>query len=107
MIQAPWAAAEQELAAEWGRESLYGRNVRLFTATSLNALLKQASLSVVAHRGVRVFSDYLPPQISRSEEYRRIFELERKLGMRPDFAAVARYKHVLATRAGALRDNKR
>jgi S-adenosylmethionine-dependent methyltransferase len=101
------AAAEQGLMAEWGRESLYGGNVRLFTATSLYALLKQASLSVVADRGVRVFSDYLPPHISRSDEYQRIFELERKLGKRSDFARVARYTHVLATCAGAVRENER
>jgi hypothetical protein len=75
--------------------------------TSLNALLKQAPLSMVADRGVRLFSDYLPPQISRSEEYRRIFELERNLGRRPDFAAVARHTHVLATCAAAVRDNER
>jgi hypothetical protein len=59
-------------------------------------MTKGASLAVAAERGVRVISDYLPPQISRREEYERIFELERKLGSRPEFAAVARYMQIIA-----------
>ncbi|HEV7551492.1 MAG TPA: methyltransferase domain-containing protein [Candidatus Angelobacter sp.] len=90
------AATEHNLTAEWGHESLYGGRVRLFTAGSLQAMLKAASLTVTAKRGVRVVSDYLPPQVSRSAEYERIFELERKLGRRPEFAAVARYTQHLS-----------
>jgi S-adenosylmethionine-dependent methyltransferase len=91
-------AAENNLAAEWGRESLYGGPVRLFTAQSLQAMLRDSSLAVFAERGIRVLSDYLPPQVSRSDEYQRILELERKLGTRPEFAAVARYTHCVAHR---------
>jgi S-adenosylmethionine-dependent methyltransferase len=94
------AAAEHNLTAEWGHESLYGGKVRLFTAESLRAMLVAASFAVTAERGVRVVSDYLPPRISRHDEYERILELERKLGARPEFAAVARYTHCLARRAG-------
>jgi len=90
------AAAEHNLTAEWGHESLYGGRVRLFAAESLQAMLKAASLTVTAERGVRVVSDYLPPQVSRSADYERIFELERKLGRRPEFAAVARYTQHLS-----------
>ena len=93
------AAAERNLAAEWGEESLYGGRVRLFTPESLHALLKAASLSAVAERGVRVVSDYLPSQIPSGAEYEGIFELERKLGRRREFTAVARYTHCLAHRA--------
>ena len=100
-------SAEHNLTAEWGQESLYGGSVRLFTPASLRAMLRAASLRVIAERGVRVISDYLPPQISRSAEYRRIFELERKLGSRPEFAAVARYTHYLARCAGALMEKER
>src|ERR1700731_3652426 len=89
-------AAERNLTAAWGYESLFGGRVRLFTLDSLQAMTKGASLAVTAERGVRVISDYLPPQISRNEEYERIFELERKLGSRPEFAAVARYIQVIA-----------
>jgi S-adenosylmethionine-dependent methyltransferase len=96
------AAAEHNLTAEWGHESLYGGRVRLFTAESLQAVLLESSLAVAAERGVRVMSDYLPQRISRSDEYERIFELERKLGRRPEFAAVARYTHFLAHRAGSV-----
>ena len=74
--------------------------MRLFTAESLQAMLLESSLAVTAERGVRVMSDYLPPRVSRNDEYERILELERKLGRRPEFAAVARYTHCLAHRAG-------
>lgn len=94
------AATEHSLTAEWGDESLYGGKVRLFTEESRQAMLAEASLAVTAERGVRVVSDYLPPRVSRNDEYERIFELERKLGKRPEFAAVARYTQCLAHRAG-------
>ena len=90
------AAAEHNLTAEWGHEALYGGRVRLFTAESLQAMLVESSLAVTAERGVRVLSDYLPSRVSRNDEYERIFELERKLGRRPEFAAVARYTQCLA-----------
>jgi S-adenosylmethionine-dependent methyltransferase len=96
------AATEHNLTAEWGHESLYGGMVRLFTAERLQAILLESALTVTAERGVRVVSDYLPANISRSDEYDRIFELERKLGRRPEFAAVARYTHCLAHRAGQV-----
>jgi S-adenosylmethionine-dependent methyltransferase len=96
------AATEHNLDAEWGHESLYGGRVRLFTAESLQAMLLESSLTVTAERGVRVVSDYLPRRISRTDEYDRIFELERKVGRRPEFAAVSRYRQVLAHRAGSV-----
>ncbi len=89
-------AAERNLTVVWGNESLFGGSVRLFTLDGLQAIMKGASLAVAAERGVRVISDYLPPQISRREEYERIFALERKLGSRPEFAAVARYIQIIA-----------
>ncbi|MGC1449380.1 MAG: methyltransferase domain-containing protein [Candidatus Sulfotelmatobacter sp.] len=96
------SATEHNLTAEWGHEFLYGGRVRLFTAESLQAMVLESSLAVTAERGVRVISDYLPQKISRSDEYERIFELERKLGRRPEFAAVARYTHFLAQRTGPV-----
>ena len=93
------AAAGRNLTAEWGDESLYGGSVRLFTPESLRAMLKAASLARTAERGVRVISDYLPAGVSRSTEYERIFSLERELGRRPEFAAIARYTQYLARRA--------
>ena len=96
------AASEHNLTAEWGNESLYGGRVRLFTPESLQAMLLESSLAVTVERGVRVLSDYLPPRVSRTDDYKQIFELERKLGRRPEFAAVARYTHCLAHRAGPV-----
>jgi S-adenosylmethionine-dependent methyltransferase len=89
-------AAEKALTTEWGQESLYGGRVRQFASDSLRAMLTEASLDIIAWRGVRVVADYLPPRISRSAEYQRIFELERKLGGRSEFAAVARYTQCFA-----------
>jgi S-adenosylmethionine-dependent methyltransferase len=96
------AAAERNLTAEWGHESLYGGSARLFAAVSLQDMLAAASFLVTAERGVRVVSDYLPQKVSRNDDYERIFELERKLGTRPEFAAVARYTHCLAHRVGPV-----
>jgi S-adenosylmethionine-dependent methyltransferase len=89
-------AAENGLTAEWGQESLYGGKVRLFTPDSLRAMLAQALLVAIAERGVRVLADYLPSRISRSADYQRIFELERLLGSRAEYAAVSRYTQCLA-----------
>jgi hypothetical protein len=61
-------------------------------------MLTSESLEWIAQRGVRVVADYLPPNISRTAQYGRIFELERRLGARPEFAAIARYTHCLARR---------
>jgi S-adenosylmethionine-dependent methyltransferase len=96
------AAAENNLTAEWGNEALYGGRVRLFTPVMTRAMLKAASLEVIAERGVRVMADYLSPRVSLSAEYERVFALERKLGSQPDFAAVSRYTHYLARRAGPV-----
>jgi S-adenosylmethionine-dependent methyltransferase len=90
------AVAENNLTAEWGQESLYGGRVRLFTSDSVRAMVTYASLASIAERGVRVLADYLPPSVSRSADYERIFELERKLGSRSEYAAVARYTQCLA-----------
>jgi S-adenosylmethionine-dependent methyltransferase len=91
------AAAERNLAADWGEESLYRGRVRLFTSEALEAILKDASLTINARRGVRVIADYLPAQISRLAEYERIFALEQKLGKRLEYFGIARYMHCLAS----------
>ncbi|PYX08925.1 MAG: SAM-dependent methyltransferase [Acidobacteria bacterium] len=100
------AAAEDNLTAEWGNESLYGGRVRLFTPDTLQAALKAPSLAVIFERGVRVIADYLAPRISRTAEYGRILELERKLGKRPEFSGVARYTHCLAYRSGPVIEDR-
>jgi S-adenosylmethionine-dependent methyltransferase len=105
LLNGDLAAAERNLTAEWGDESLYESRVRLFTAGSLQAMLLESSLAATAERGVRVLSDYLPPTVSRTDEYERIFELERELGRRAEFTAVARYTHSLAHRAGPVVKN--
>jgi S-adenosylmethionine-dependent methyltransferase len=100
------AAAEKNLTAEWGQESLYGGEVRLFTERCLGDMLSAASLVLTAERGVRVLADYLPAKISRSDDYQRIFQLERKLSSRREFVAVARYMQHLARRADPVAKNQ-
>lgn len=85
------AAADDALTSDWGQESLYGGKVRLFALDKMRKLMKAALLKVIAERGVRIIADYLPPKVSRSEEYERILELEGKLGRRAEFVASARY----------------
>jgi S-adenosylmethionine-dependent methyltransferase len=102
LLSADLAAAERNLEAEWGTESLFAGPVRLFTAEILETLLRRASLEVITKRGVRVVSDYLHPQICREAAYQHIFELESKLGRREEFAAIARYSHYLLRRSRLL-----
>jgi len=90
--------AANNLTAECGNEALYGGKVRLFTPEATRSMLRAASLEVIAERGVRVMADYLSPRVSLSDEYDRVFALERQLGSRPDFSAIARYTHIIAHR---------
>lgn len=99
------AEAENVLTSEWGHESLYGGRVRLFTLDKLRKMLEAASFRVIAERGVRVITDYLPPQVRRDEQYERIFEIECKLGNRTEFAGVARYIHCLASPVSSREDD--
>jgi S-adenosylmethionine-dependent methyltransferase len=99
------AAAQNGVTAEWGQEALYGGRVRLFTPDSLRSMLSEASLATIAVRGVRVLADYLPPRVSRTADYERIFELERKLACRPEYAAVSRYTHCLARCLSSLAED--
>lgn len=89
------AAADDALTSEWGQESLYSGKVRMFTLEKIRELVKAAALRIILERGVRVVSDYLPSKVSRSEEYGRILDLERKLGRRSEFVAAARYIQVM------------
>lgn len=99
------AAAEKNLSAEWGTESLYGGKVRLLTLDQVRTMLTATSFDIMAERGVRVIVDYLPPNVSRTDCYEQILGLERKLGSRTEFAAAARYVHCLARRANqAIKD---
>lgn len=94
------AVAERTLDSDCGRESLYGGKVRLFTPETLESMINDAALTVAVRRGVRAITDYLPPSISRSAEYDRIFALERRLGNRAEFFGIARYmQHLLRSTA--------
>jgi S-adenosylmethionine-dependent methyltransferase len=96
-----WNLAVANLTAETVVDSLYSEPVRVFNLAEVRDLLTQASLEVVAEHGVRVFFDYLGLENLTDEAYPRIFKLESALGVRPEFAAIARYIQVIARRSCA------
>jgi len=96
-----WKLATANLTAETMVDSLYGEPVRVFALAEVRDLLGRAGLEVVAEHGVRVFSDYLDLENLAEAAYSQIFELESELGVRPEFAAIARYIQVIARRSCA------
>ena len=92
--------AVANLTAETVADSLYDEPVRVFAVAEVGDLLAQARLEVVAEHGVRVFSDYVDLENLAGAVFAEIFELELALGMRPEFAAIARYIQVIARRSG-------
>jgi cystathionine beta-lyase family protein involved in aluminum resistance len=96
-----WKLATANLTAETVVDSLYGEFVRVFAPAEVGDLLARAGLEVVAEQGVRVFFDYLGLENLSDAAYSQIFELESALGVRPEFAAIARYIQVIARRSCA------
>ncbi len=96
-----WKLATANLTAETVVDTLYGEEVRVFTAAEIRDLLVRAGLEVVAEDGVRVFFDYLGLENLTDATYSEIFELESTVGARPGFSAIARYIQVIARRSGA------
>ncbi len=94
-----WKLAASNLTAEQVVDTLYGNRMRLFTPRGLHEMLARAGLEVVAEHGVRVFFDYVAAQDPSDTTYSEIFELEAKLGARPEFFAIARYIQVIARRS--------
>jgi len=95
-----WKLAVANLTAETVVDSLYDEPVRVFALTEVLDLLTRAGLEVVVERGVRVFSDYVDLENLTDAAFSQIFELESALGVRPEFAAIARYIQVIARRFG-------
>jgi S-adenosylmethionine-dependent methyltransferase len=96
-----WKLATANLTAETVVDSLYGESLRVFAPAGVRDLLARASLEVVAEHGVRVFFDYVGLENLADAAYSQIFELELALGVRPEFAAIARYIQVIARRSCA------
>ena len=90
------AAAERALMVEAADRSPNGGGARLFTPAELRAMLTDASCEPVAERGVRVVFDYLPASAGCEAGADRVVALERALGARAEFSAVARYTQLLA-----------
>lgn len=96
-----WKLATANLTAETVVDTLYGNRMRLFAPADLHEMLAQAGFEAVAENGVRVFFDYLAQQNPTDATHSELFELESKLGARPEFFAIARYIQVIARRSRA------
>ena len=96
-----WKLANANLTAETVVDTLYGNRMRIFAPSDLHEMLIGAGLEVVAAHGVRVFFDYLGLENPTEKTYAQIFELESKLGTRPEFFAMARYIQAIARRSRA------
>lgn len=89
--------ALKNLTAEVVVESLYQGEARLFDPADLRDSLARESLETFAARGVRVLADYLPAQCFHNDAaYAQVLAFERKLGLIPEFAAIARYTQLFA-----------
>ena len=95
-----WKLAAANLTAETVLDSLYDEPVRVFALAEVRELLALAGLEIIAEHGVRVFCYYVDLENPADAEYSQIFELELALGVRPEFAAIARYIQVIARRSG-------
>jgi S-adenosylmethionine-dependent methyltransferase len=92
--------AKANLSADTVTDTLFGEPVRIFAPEYVRCVLSEAGMKVIAERGVRVFSDYLDlPDDLSDQAYGQLFDLEKTLGARPQFAAVARYFQVIANRS--------
>jgi 2-polyprenyl-3-methyl-5-hydroxy-6-metoxy-1,4-benzoquinol methylase len=101
-------AAEKNLTAPNVHAKLLDQLVAVFTPQELRGMLASAELRILAEFGIRVFSDYLPEQfVNEGSNYPALLALERKLGARPDFAAIARYVQVIARPHGAESERQR
>jgi S-adenosylmethionine-dependent methyltransferase len=96
-----WKLATANLTAETVVDSLFGEHLRVFVSEEVRDLLARANLEVVAEHGVRVFFDYLGLENLADAAYSQVFELESALGMRPEFAAIARYIQLIARHSSA------
>lgn len=96
-----WKLATAILTAETVVDTLYGNRMRLFAPADLQEMLTGAGLEAVAEHGVRVFFDYVALQSPTDATYSEVFELESKLGARPEYFAIARYIQVIVRRARA------
>jgi S-adenosylmethionine-dependent methyltransferase len=96
-----WKLATANLTVETVVDTLYGNRMRLFAPADLHEMLARAGLEILAERGVRVFFDYMALQSPADATYSEIFELESRLGARPEFFAIARYIQVICRRSRA------
>jgi S-adenosylmethionine-dependent methyltransferase len=91
-----WKLASANLTAETVVDGLYGNPTRLFAPADVREMLARSGLEAVAEHGVRVFFDYLGTENPTDDAYLQMFELESKMGARPEFFAIARYIQVIA-----------
>jgi len=93
--------AKRALAGEALADSVFGLPRKGMVADDLHRDLEATGIDVVAHKGILVFSDYLPPALLEDPSYlTTLLHLELEAGALSPFKDVARYLHLWGRRAG-------
>lgn len=93
--------AKRALAGEALADSVFGLPRKGMVADDLHRDLEATGIDVIAHKGILVFSDYLPPALLEDPSYlTTLLHLELEAGALSPFKDVARYLHLWGRRAG-------
>jgi len=91
--------ALQALTAQLDHRDLFGLPRRAVALQSVYHELEHTAMRVLAEYGVRVFADYLPPDLLEEGTFaEQLWQLELAASAVPPYTDIARYKHILAVR---------
>lgn len=92
--------ARRALVGEVSADSLFGLPRKGMAKDDLQLQLAAAGIDIVAHAGIFVFSDYLPPgTLEDPSSFPTLLRLEMEAGGLSPFRDVARYIHLWGRRA--------
>ncbi|MFQ5656067.1 MAG: methyltransferase domain-containing protein [Candidatus Methylomirabilales bacterium] len=93
--------AMRALVAEAPMDSLFGLPRSGMVRDELQAQLQATGIDILAHQGIFVFSDYVPPgTLEDPSNFTALLRLETEAGTLSPFKEVARYLHLWGRRAG-------
>jgi S-adenosylmethionine-dependent methyltransferase len=103
LVKFDLAAARLALARQASTAELFDQvHKRTFSPAQLGAMVHGVGLSLLGGYGVRVFTDYLPEQVTQAPENEGpLLELEKAAGELEEFLALARYCHLIFRKQGA------
>ena len=62
----------------------------------ITSLLEKSGLTIVKHTGIRVFHDYMTPEVLKKTDEKELFKLESQYCRMPVYRDMGRYVHILA-----------